>query len=152
MTENITYSLHEVKDDPRESVIKQEGGVSYFSLAQTDAEFEKLDKLEIEAKAKIELEQVRMDNVKEHHPEIVEMDEVKMSAAHMYFNAKATVDALNETLERVVEQREHLQKEVDKAIESTGVLEAKPEAPKKAAKKATKKVVKETKDDGEGSE
>lgn len=101
----MEYSITERDEkDIKSSKIQKLGVVVNFTYAEIEQHEEMLRKAAKEVKAKRDYEQVRVDNIKEHHADVAAMSEEELFAAHMYQEATSMVKMADDKLAEIDEQ------------------------------------------------
>lgn len=88
----------------KDRVIERHGAVEEFTLSDIEANKKELLKTKKELEAKKQYENVRKENVEQHHPFVLEMSEQDLFTAWMYKEASGWVKLCDEKLKLIDDQ------------------------------------------------
>lgn len=92
----IKYKI--LKDENGELTIEKKGKVFSFSSLDVIKDLEQLNKQKKAYEAQRELNRAEMKNMEEFHPFVKELSDEDIHTAHMYWESKKMVDALDKKL------------------------------------------------------
>lgn len=101
----MEYKLSEVNaENVQDSKIEKTGHKIYFSMSEVEAHEKKLGKVLVELEAQVKLEEAKVENIKEHHPYVLDLDDEKLFAVSMYQECKNNVKMGTEKVEEIKKQ------------------------------------------------
>lgn len=101
----ITYRIKEDNEDPLLKVIEKTGQSYTFTLADVTAAKKYNDKQEREIRGQLEIEKAKMVNIENNHPEVAQMEGVKLVAAKIYQESKEYVEKAEKKLQEFAEAK-----------------------------------------------
>jgi hypothetical protein len=90
--QEFSYKIIEPNDDPKQAKIEKSGITAVFTLAQVEEHEATLTTRRKEMAAELEVEQAKMTNVENFHPEVKDMSGVLLTAATLYKESKTVVE------------------------------------------------------------
>jgi len=117
--ENLKYSVLEVKEDPKLTVILMEGISNTFTFNDIALAIIALKKQRTALQAEIGVHEATKVNVLKSNPEVKDMDEKTLIAAYLYKKSSAIVSEGLKTLQSIEDQlTEYSQELVDIAAQT----------------------------------
>ncbi len=94
----MEYKISEENEDPKQSVIEKAGVLVHFTLADVERDRAINAKSRKEVAAKRDFEFAVTQNIEQHHPEILELDDETLLRVWMYQEAKGKIKVCDEKL------------------------------------------------------
>lgn len=105
MDQQIQYKIQEPNIDPKLVKIKKTyQEVAEFSLQDIANNEAFINKRRTEIQAQIKIENSKLDNIKEHHPKILELSDMELHTAFLAGEAKNNLKKYEPVLQRLTEQ------------------------------------------------
>lgn len=101
----MDYKIVKKAENPHESTIQMNGKPIEFSLMTIASNIERANKSSTELEAQAKLNRAKMTNIEENHPFILQLTEMELFTAHMYFDAKAIATVSEQKLEEFKEAK-----------------------------------------------
>jgi hypothetical protein len=125
--EGITYEIIEPHESVLESLIKASGVTREFTLADTVADVERLQKMRTESEGQINYEEAKVSNIVHHHPEVLALDPKLQLAAKMYYDATKSIENHRANLALIEEGLEEYKRDLAEIEKQTGLKLMAPE-------------------------
>ncbi len=106
---NMQYIIKEHNEDPRATVIEKHGDVWSFTYQDILNARAYNDKQLKELIGNIRVAQSKVDNCKEHHPQIVDLEPVVRTAAGIYQENLTYIEKANEKIAEIVEANKSME-------------------------------------------
>lgn len=120
----FSYSVIEKKDNELDSIIKKEGwwtGEVSFSLNDIKKDFDKLVQRKKELTAQQDLENAKVQNVRNHYPEVEKLDKKVRVATFIYEDASTKAEYYGKTITELNYQMDEIAKELAEIEKSVGL-------------------------------
>lgn len=116
----ITYTVRPATEEGQEDEIVAVGQERVFKMSEMQSEIVQLKKIQKEVKAKMELEQAAMENIRSFHPEVDELTPQKRCAVALFTTSEGTVNICKAKLEEIEKQLAECVKDVADIEAQTG--------------------------------
>lgn len=117
----ITYQIKKATEEGQEDIIVKTGHEVEFKMSDVRTHMERIDKLEKEMKAQVELEQAKIENVKSLHAKVAELSPTEIVGAEIVAQASGIIAKCEAKLKEVETVKAEYAKELVDLKEQTGL-------------------------------